>query len=77
MSTLSELQSDLAKYKAARDRILTNGQSISDASGRQTTEGTLFRLESKITELEQRIAVVDNGGKLTGYQPVFGGNGVS
>jgi uncharacterized membrane protein YgaE (UPF0421/DUF939 family) len=76
MTTLSELQADLAKYKAARDRILSSGQSFADATGRQISEGTLFRLENKINELENRIAMLQNSGKLSGYQPVFGGHGV-
>lgn len=61
MSDLATLQADLAKYVAARDAILTGGQSYT-VDGVQFSRGTLFRLEDKIDQLRADIAVMQNGG---------------
>lgn len=61
MATIAELQSDLAKYLNARDRILTSGQAVT-IDGDQYNEATFFRLEDKITELRNEIYVKKNGG---------------
>jgi hypothetical protein len=61
MATEAELKAELAKYKTARDKILSTGQSVS-VGGDQFTRATFFRLEDKIVELENRIAFVRRGG---------------
>jgi len=71
MATLAELQAGLAKYKAARDRILL-GQSY-EVSGRKLTRANLRDVEAAIDRLEQRIAIAQGGG-LRGRTAVFGGS---
>jgi len=70
MATLAELQAGLAKYKAARDRILL-GQSY-EVSGRKLTRANLRDVEARIAELEQRIAIAQSGGIRTSTV-TFGG----
>jgi hypothetical protein len=33
-------------------------------------------IDTQIQDLERRISIAQNSGKLSGYQPVFGGHGV-
>tara|TARA_Y100001954_G_scaffold119941_1_gene129132 strand:- start:4355 stop:4570 length:216 start_codon:yes stop_codon:yes gene_type:complete len=61
MATVAELKADLAKYKDARDRILSSGQSVV-VDGTTYQEGTLFRIEDAIRDLEHRISIKQRGG---------------
>jgi hypothetical protein len=74
MSTIAELQADLEKYKAARDRILTGAQDVSDSGGRRMTHADLKVLEQSIADLERRISIASNSGRAPGSSVVFGGN---
>jgi len=60
MATLAELQEDLAKYKAARDRILEGGQA-SGTGGANVTRANLETIEKRIENLEARIALAKKG----------------
>ncbi|EGJ50240.1 hypothetical protein [Desulfocurvibacter africanus] len=70
MADLSKLQSDLAKYEAARDAIL-GGQSY-EVAGRKLTRANLREVEAAIERLEQRIEIAKAGGISSG-SVVFGG----
>lgn len=61
MATEAELRATLAKYEAARDRILGGAQSVT-VEGTQYTEATFFRVYDAITDYENRIALVRRGG---------------
>lgn len=74
MSTVTELQTELTKYTTARNNILSAGQSVSGAGGRSFTMGDLKWIDIKIKELEFRISVAQNSGKIPGYRPIFGGH---
>lgn len=72
MTTLSELKTELAEKKAALSRIQ---QSQSYRSGpyqneRMDPEG----LRKEILDLEHRIAIVKNNGRVPGSGVVFGGH---
>ncbi len=72
MATLSTLQSDLATYRAARDKIL-NGQSYTIGS-RQLRRPDLAEVEKRIEQLEYRIAMLDNNsGRIKSTNVIFGG----
>ncbi|MHC1701788.1 MAG: hypothetical protein AB9900_12605 [Humidesulfovibrio sp.] len=60
MATLTELQADLAMYKAAERAIISGAQEY-DIAGRKVTKATVFRVQEKISELEQRIATLRGG----------------
>lgn len=72
MTPLLELQADLAKYKAARDRILASGQSYT-VDGVTFTTASLTQLEAAIATLEYRIASVS--GSAMHRTAVFRGRG--
>ena len=72
MATESELRATLAKYTAARDRILANGATVT-VDGTQYTEATFFRLEDTIAQLEQRISMARRGGGFARSGARFGG----
>ena len=72
MSTLSTLQEDLAKYKSARDAILT-GQEYR-IGGRMLRRADLSVIEKSIRDLETRIAMAANGGRINTGHVVFGGH---
>jgi len=61
MSDAAVLQAELAKYVAARDRILDGAQSY-ELDGVQYTRATFFRLEDKIEELRASLALLRVGG---------------
>lgn len=72
MATLSELQEDLALYRAARNTILQGSQSYS--IGNQTyTKGDLRFIQQQIDRLEQQIAITSQGGRFSHSVTVFGG----
>ncbi len=72
MATLSELQTTLAAYKAARDKILS-GQEYS-IGGRRLRRPDLAEVEKRIEVLESRIAIIqNNSGKIKTSHAVFGG----
>lgn len=80
MPTLAELQTRLAAYMTAEEKILTNGQSYSmesSGSGRSNTRANLAQIQSMIRDLQQQIAIhPDNtigGGRLSHSQAIFGG----
>ena len=80
MPTLAELQTRLAAYMTAEEKILTGGQAYtmeSSGSGRSNTRANLAQIQSMIRELQQQIAThPDNtagGGRLSHSQTVFGG----
>lgn len=73
MATLSELQADLAKYRASRDKILDNAQEIGSTSGRSQTFASLATIERTISDLERRIALARNGGRITSSKVIFRG----
>ena len=67
--SISELQADLAAYKAARDAILSGAQSYS-ISGRSLTRANLDTIIKEIARLEARIGRVSRGSAVKA--PVFG-----
>ena len=72
MANLTTLQSDLALYRAAREKILI-GQEYT-IGPRRLRRPDLSEIERKITELETRIAMLDNGGRINTGHVVFGGH---
>lgn len=72
MSTLSQLQEDLTKYRAARDAAL-NGQEYR-IGGRMLRRADLAVIERSIRELESRIAMSAGGGRINTGHVVFGGH---
>ena len=67
MATLAELQAELAKYEATRDKIL-GGQEYSVAD-RRLRRPDLATIERRISEL--RFAIARAQGQTTTY-PLFG-----
>lgn len=55
MANLTQLNADLAMYRAARNAILTGAQSYSVA-GRSLTRANLDDIETQIARIETRIA---------------------
>ena len=53
MTNLTQLNADLAMYRAARDAILTGAQSYSVA-GRSLTRANLDDIETQIARIEAR-----------------------
>jgi len=73
MATVTELQNDLSTYVTARDNILQYGQDNTMSDGKQLTRANLKWLDTRIRELENRIAIAKNNGKVPGYQVLFRG----
>lgn len=71
MATTAELQATLAKYEAARDKILDGAQSYTTPDGVTYTRGRLFRLENKIDELQRRIAIAQKSKRIPYSRVVF------
>lgn len=67
--SISELQAELAAYKAARDAILSGAQSYS-ISGRSLTRANLDTITKEIARIEARIGRVSRGSAVKA--PVFG-----
>jgi hypothetical protein len=72
MATVASLTATLAKYEAARDAVLTTGQSYR-IDDREFTRADLEFLEAQIDKLETKIASAQAGGKLKFASAVFGG----
>lgn len=74
MATLTELQDDLALYKAARRRILEGSQEASQGDQRVRL-ADLGQIEKTITDLERRIAMLRaaQGGSVSHSVAVFRG----
>jgi hypothetical protein len=70
MTTLSTLQEDLVAYRAARLKIL-RGQEYWIGS-RKVRRPDLALVENAIKELETRIAILQNNGKIKTEHAVFG-----
>ena len=70
--SLASLQEDLTKYRAARDAILT-GQEYR-IGGRMLRRADLSVIEKSIRDLETRIAMADQGGRINTGHVVFGGH---
>ncbi len=68
MKSLSELQSELTLFRAARDAILGGSQSYS-INGRMITRADLKTIMDEIKVLE---AAVDRGSKRFKKVPMFG-----
>lgn len=62
MATLSELQTELAEYKAARTAILTGAQEYSTRAGGTVKRGDLATIIKEIKRLESEISNFQNGG---------------
>lgn len=73
MSTLIELQEELAEFKKARRAVLMGGQEYDAPGGRATKRASLETLNAEIKRLEMRIELLSNGGALSHAQPVFRG----
>ncbi|NCD13694.1 MAG: hypothetical protein EOL92_00490 [Bacteroidia bacterium] len=79
MATLAELQTRLASYYTAEQKILESGQAYSVGSGsgdRANTRADLGKIQSAIRSLEQQIAMHPENtsrGQLSHSQAVFGG----
>jgi hypothetical protein len=71
MASLSQLQADLVKYTAARDKILAGGQVV-EVNGTTFTRGSLAAIETSIRDLELRIGLAGNSGRLPMAGVVFG-----
>lgn len=67
--SISELQAELAAYKAARNAILSGAQSYS-ISGRSLTRANLDTIIKEIARLEARMGRVNRGSAVKA--PVFG-----
>ena len=67
--SISDLQAELAAYKAARDAILSGAQSYS-ISGRSLTRANLDTIIKEIARIEARIGRVSRGSAVKA--PVFG-----
>lgn len=67
--SISELQAELAAYKAARNAILSGAQSYS-ISGRSLTRANLDTIIKEIARIEARIGRVSRGSAVKA--PVFG-----
>lgn len=72
MATITELQEELALYKDARKKILTGAQSYRHGDFR-ADRADLERIEKAIADLERRIQVQSNSGRINTAQAVFGG----
>lgn len=57
MATLTELQADLAMYKAAELAIVSGAQSY-EIAGRKVTKANLAEIRASISALELRIATL-------------------
>jgi len=73
MATVTELEQELSLYKTARDNILQHGQDNSMSDGRQLTRADLKWIDTRIRDLESRIQIASNGGRINTQQAVFGG----
>lgn len=72
MATITELQEELALYKDARKKILTGAQSYRSVDFR-ADRADLSAIEKRINELESRIAMKANSGRINTAQAIFGG----
>jgi len=73
MATVTELEQELSLYKTARDNILQYGQDNSMSDGRQLTRPDLKWIDTRVRDLENRIAIAKNNGKVPGHQVLFRG----
>jgi len=60
---LARVQADLVKYRAARDAILTGGQSV-DIGSRSLTRADLEKLQAYIDKLEAKEDALLRGNKI-------------
>jgi hypothetical protein len=71
MTTINELQSEISLLKAAREKILTGGQSYT-ISGRTFLRGDLKILSDEIRLLEMRLAMASGASPLQSSIVEFG-----
>ncbi len=72
LSTLSQLQQDLTNYRAARDAILTSQEY--QIGTRRLRRADLRDIEATIRNLETRIAMAQQGGRINTGHVIFGGH---
>lgn len=73
MATLAELEAKLTSLQAKADAILNGGQGY-NAPNRSLTRVDYATLQRQIENLERRIEVVRNSGRIPGSHVVFGGH---
>jgi len=71
MTTLSQLQEDLALYRAARQKILMSQEYTT--GNQKLRRADLAVVEKTIRELETRIAMLRNGGRINTNHAIFKG----
>ena len=62
MTTVSSLQTELAKWETARDAILEGAQSYT-INGRSVTRANLEFIQRKIDDINARIDRLNSGGR--------------
>lgn len=72
MQTLTELQERLKLYLDAETTILTTNQSYS-IGNQEFSKANIMFIQREIRNLEQRIAVLSQNGRLSHSTTVFGG----
>ncbi|SDU38428.1 hypothetical protein [Desulfobacula phenolica] len=73
MATLTELQEELAQLKATAKSVRDGGQGYGQGN-RSLNRVDYGTLQKEIRDLERRIEMAKNNGRLPGFHPVFGGN---
>ena len=72
MATLQDLQTRLTLYKAAETNILSGAQEY--RIGEKTfRRANLVEIQKAITDLETRIAILSQSGRISSATVVFGG----
>jgi hypothetical protein len=72
METIAQIQNDLNLYRQAREKILL-GQEYTIGS-RKLRRPDLAVVEKSIRDLETRLAIALNQGRIKSASVVFGGN---
>lgn len=72
METIAQIQNDLNLYRQAREKILL-GQEYTIGS-RKLRRPDLAVIEKSIRDLETRLAIASNQGRIKSASVVFGGN---
>jgi len=72
MENITQIQNDLTLYRAAREKILMAQEY--HIGSRRLTRADLQTVEKTIRDLEFRLAVAGNQGKIKSGSVIFGGN---